>query len=204
MIGSLRGSLVEAPSEGELLVECGGVGYRVTVAPASSLAFGEAGAAVFVWVHHHIREDAQTLYGFASRAERTCFETLLRAHGVGPALALAILSVHGPDELGRIVAHEDLAALCLVPGVGKRTAERLLVELRDRLDLTSVVAAGASANGDAGAPTVVVGEPSDDVRAALAELGYGPDEIRSALKDVPDGEDASAMLRTALRRLAVT
>lgn len=198
MIGSLRGSLVEHPSEGELLVECAGVGYRVTVAPASSLAFTDAGAPVFVWVHHHIREDAQTLYGFGTRAERTCFETLLRAHGVGPALALAILSVHGPDELGRIVAHEDVAALCLVPGVGKRTAERLLVELRDRLDLSSMVAADA--------PVAAVGtrEPSDDVRAALAELGYAPEEIRTVVKDLPAEGDVSSMLRAALQRLAVS
>jgi Holliday junction DNA helicase RuvA len=125
MIGSLRGRLLERATAGEVLVEVGGVGYRVLMAPVASLGIGEVGSEVFVHVHHHIREDAQLLYGFPTRDERVCFEALLGAHGVGPALALAILSVHEPDALRRVVCDDDLDALCLVPGVGKKTGQRL-------------------------------------------------------------------------------
>ena len=133
MIGSLRGELVGRALDGEALLEVGGVGYRVTVAAATAARLGGAGAPTFLWIHHHIREDQQVLYGFASRTERDCFELLLAAHGVGPALALAILSVHAPAELARVLADDDLAALCLVPGVGRKTAARLAVELKSRL-----------------------------------------------------------------------
>lgn len=133
MIGSLRGELlVSEPNE--VLIEVAGMGYRVTVGPNVSALLGEVGANVFVHIHHHIREDAQHLYGFADIGERMMFETLLSAHGVGPSLALAILSVHGPDGLRRAVIDEDVATLCLVPGVGKKTAQRLLVELSSKVE----------------------------------------------------------------------
>lgn len=198
MIGSLRGTLTDRAADGEVLVEVAGVGYRVTVAPATAVQLGELGDDVFVHVHHHIREDAQTLYGFATRDERRCFEALLGAHGVGPALALAILSVHDPAGLGRVVADDDVAALCLVPGVGKKTAARLLLELKSRLDAPEVPPAAtpvALATGGAGARA--------DVRDALANLGYGPDEVVAVLRDLPDDGDASELLRLALQRLAV-
>ncbi|OWY59205.1 hypothetical protein B7486_75835, partial [cyanobacterium TDX16] len=124
VIGSLRGTLLDRSGVGEVLVEVGGVGYRVTVAPTTAATVAEVGDEVFLHVHHHIREDDQALYGFVSREERICFEALLGAHGVGPTLALAILSVHDPVALRRLLAEEDLAALCLVPGVGKKTAAR--------------------------------------------------------------------------------
>jgi Holliday junction DNA helicase RuvA len=198
MIGSLRGTLADRAADGEVLVEVAGVGYRVTVAPATAVQLGELGDAVFVHVHHHIREDAQTLYGFGSLDERRCFEALLGAHGVGPALALAILSVHDPSGLARVVADEDVAALCLVPGVGKKTAARLLLELKSRLDTPDVPAAATPVPigaGPAGARA--------DVRDALANLGYGPDEVTSVLRDLPDDGHASDLLRLALQRLAV-
>ncbi len=135
MIGSLRGTLGDRSGTGEVLIEVGGVGYRVTVTPTTVVELGEPGTDVFVHVHHHIREDAQTLYGFLTREERDGFEALLGAHGVGPALALAILSVHGPDALALVVAEDDVDALCLVPGVGKKTAARLLIELKSRLSV---------------------------------------------------------------------
>ena len=110
-----------------------GVGYRVTVSPRT-LAELAPDTDAFVYVHHHLREDAQTLYGFTTRDERATFEALLGAHGVGPALALAALSVHTPEQLRAAVRAGDLDALCLVPGVGKKTAARLLLELRSRFD----------------------------------------------------------------------
>ena len=113
------------------------------MSPTTVVALGELGDEAFVWVHHHVREDAETLYGFPTRDEKVTFEALLGAHGVGPSMALAILSVHAPAALVRILADDDVAALCLVPGVGKKTAARLLVELKSRLDVpdTGVVPA---------------------------------------------------------------
>jgi len=198
MIGSLRGLLIDRSITGELLVEVGGVGYRVQAGPVTAAQLGDLQGEVFVWIHHHVREDADTLYGFASKAERDAFEALLGAHGVGPSLALAILSVHPPTALARVLADDDVAALCLVPGVGKKTAARLLVELKARLDVPiDGVPAGID---DDGAPTAT-GSTLADVRDALAELGYGPDEIAEATRELPDG-DAGGRLREALRRLA--
>ena len=151
-----------------------------------------------MWIHHHVREDAEALFGFASRDERGCFEALIGAHGVGPALAQAILSVHEPVELRRVLADDDVAALCLVPGVGKKTAARLLVELKSRLDLPE--GDGVPYTGEAEGPGR--GSVRADVRDALANLGYGPDEIAGALRVLPDGDDAGVLLKEALKHLA--
>ncbi|MGH9137681.1 MAG: Holliday junction branch migration protein RuvA [Acidimicrobiales bacterium] len=195
MIGSLRGRLLHRTGA-EALVEVGGVGYRCTVSPSTAAAFGGVGDEVFLHVHHHVREDAQTLYGFVSIDERICFEALLGAHGVGPALALAILSVHAPPALRRVLADDDVSALCLVPGVGRKTAARLLVELKSHLDVPEldgpVPTAGADGNGAASSAR-------SEVREALAGLGYGPDEVREALADLPDDGDVAELLRLALR-----
>jgi Holliday junction DNA helicase RuvA len=195
MIGSLRGRLVDRGAD-EVLVEVGGIGYRVTVTPATVVAVGELGEEVFLHIHHHVREDAQTLYGFPTRDERGCFEALIGAHGVGPALALAILSVHSPDSLRRTLADDDLASLCLVPGVGKKTAARLLVELKARLAVPDIDLVAISVSSTSSTPSLRA-----DVREALAGLGYGPDEIRDALADVPDEGDPALVLKHALRRV---
>ena len=199
MIGSLRGTLLDRGVGGaEVLVEVAGVGYRVTVAPATAVAVGDVGDEVFLHIHHHIREDAQTLYGFPRREERVCFEALLSAHGVGPALALAILSVHDPAGLQQVLADDDLDALCLVPGVGRKTATRLLVELKSRLDLGDLDV--TRLEGDGSAPGA---SSRKDVHDALEGLGYGPDEIREVLHDLPNEGDSALLLRVALQRLAV-
>ena len=197
MIGSLRGTVLERTTASEVLLEVAGVGYRVTVTPRT-LAELEPGTAAFLHVHHHIREDAQTLYGFLQRADRACFEVLLGTHGVGPALAMAILSVHTPSVLRDVVASADLKSLCMVPGVGRKTAERLLVELKSRLDLPELdvftVVGGVRPIAAAGALA--------DVREALDGLGYAPDEVREALREVPvEGRPAADLLRDALRVL---
>lgn len=202
MIGSLRGRLLSREPD-EVLVEVSGVGYRVTVSPSTSVALGETGGEVFVWTHHHIREDAQVLYGFETVEAKRCFAALLGAHGVGPALALAILSVHSPRALARVLLDDDLDGLCLVPGVGKKTAARLLVELKGRLDIPADLDPVSPAPGAATAADGVAPPVRADVREALAGLGYGVEEIREAMVGLPDVDDAAALLKAALQKLAV-
>jgi len=196
MIGWLRGELQARTAEGELILDVGGVGYRVTVSPALLAAVGDRGAPVELHVHTHVREDAIVLYGFATAEERRCFEALLGAHGVGPALALAVLGALRPSDLVRAVLEEDLGALCAVPGVGRKTAARLVLDLRSRLELPEF--AGDGVPGGSAAPS----EARSEVRAALAELGYGPEEIRRALDGVPGEGAVEELLRQALRELA--
>ena len=197
MIGSLRGEVLDR-SGAELLVEVAGLGYRVQVTPDVAMSM-PPGESVFLHVHHHRREDAEVLYGFASLEDRRVFETLIGTHGVGPALGLAILSVHDPVALGQAVAEEDVAALCLVPGVGRKTAARLLVELKSRLTVAVVDVSSTPGGGAAdGRPDV-----RTDVREALTGLGYADAEIHKVLADLPTGDDPADALREALKRLAV-
>jgi Holliday junction DNA helicase RuvA len=199
MIGSLRGTLTDR-DDAEVTVEAGGVGYRVTVSPTTAIALGDVGDEVFCWVHHHQREDAQMLYGFATKDERRCFEALLGAHGVGPALALGILSIHQPVALARIVAEADVGALCLVPGVGKKTAARLLIDLASRLSVPDL---GMSPIASDALPVAAASSARSDVREALVGLGYTDGEVREVMHDLPDDGDAGLLLRDALQRLAV-
>jgi holliday junction DNA helicase RuvA len=197
MLGSLRGTLVDRSARGEVVVEVGGVGYRATVAPGTLAALGPPGDTVLLHTHLHVREDALGLFGFATRDERDCFEALIGAHGVGPALALAILSVHGPVDLRRALAEGDLDALTLVPGVGRKTAARLLIELKSRLDLPDLepAAAAAMVNGSDRSARA-------DLREALAGLGYGVDEVGAVLRELPAEGAVEDLLRQALRLLA--
>ena len=199
MIGSLRGRLLDRGPDGELLVEVGGVGHRVQVTPSTSVTIGEIDSEVFVHTHHAVREDSETLYGFATVDERRVFESLISAHGVGPALGLAILSVHGPDALRLAVADDDVAALCLVPGVGKKTAARLVMELKSKLDLPDGGVIVISGDGSA---TAATGGVRADLRSALEGLGYGSDEIHAVLVELPSEGDTADLLKDALRRLA--
>jgi Holliday junction DNA helicase RuvA len=195
MIGSLRGVVLDR-SGPELLVEVAGIGYRVQAAPAlcAALTVGEES---FLHVHHHRRDDAEVLYGFATIEERRVFETLIGTHGVGPSLALAILSVHSPAALVDAVAANDVAALCLVPGVGKKTATRLLVELSSRLSTEPIDLVGLELGVAGQGPGAKA-----DVRDALCGLGYATDEIGRTLGDLPDDLDSAELLRLALQRLA--
>ena len=197
MIGSLRGILLDRSAKGDVLVEVGGVGYRVQVPTSAHRVLGELGSPVFLHVHTHVREDALVLYGFSTADERVAFEALLGTHGIGPAVALAILSVHSPAALARAVAGDDVDALTLVPGIGKKTAARLLLELKSRLDLPSEVE--FSVVTSASAET----SPRNEVRNALAALGYGVEEVREAVRTLPEDGAVEDLLRTALRQLAV-
>ncbi|MEZ5379818.1 MAG: Holliday junction branch migration protein RuvA [Acidimicrobiales bacterium] len=213
MIGLLRGRIVErehhlAGSGAEVIVDTsgdtGGLGYRVTVTPATAAAF-EPGQSVVLHIHHHFWEADQRLFGFVTKDERLAFESLLAAHKVGPALALAIIATFDPGALAQVLNDDDIDALCTVPGVGKKTAQRLLVDLKSSLVLpvldgggAPAVAAAAGAGGGALA----------DVREALASLGYGADEVAQATKSLTAeqidaaGDDSGVLLKLALRALA--
>jgi Holliday junction DNA helicase RuvA len=193
MIGSVRGCVLERAMNGEVLVEVGGVGYRVFT-PLSAVPKLEPGTPAFLFTHLHVRDDAMILYGFPSRDERDTFEALINATGVGPKLALAILSVHSPMNLRRCLADDDIDALVLVPGVGKRTAQRLLVDLKARLDVPDLDLAAVP-----GAPTA---NARAEVRDALTNLGYSSDEVRDTLGALPDDGTVEELLRDALRSLA--
>jgi holliday junction DNA helicase RuvA len=205
MIGWLRGPVVDRTPKGEVIVDVNGVGYRVTV-PTPALSGLSLGVTATLFVHTHVREDALVLYGFATRDARTCFEILIGTHGVGPSLALAILSAHSPDRLRAAVIDDDEAALTVVPGVGKKTAARLLVELKGRFDTAefeaTMVSIGSGASGGEAASEPEARSAVADVRAALVELGYSADEIRTVVKKLPSGGDAAGLLRQALRILA--
>ena len=200
MIGSLRGLVAERRQVGDaavdLVVDVGGVGYRVLVAPRTAAGLLLGHEAAFA-VHTHVREGAITLYGFASPEERTAFEMLLGTHGVGPALALAILGIHGPAELAEVIASGNIDALRLVPGVGQKTAARLLVELRARFDYLTVDGIVVGSASPSRPPSVLT-----EVGEALAQLGYAPDEARAAMRALPEEGTVEELLRLALRSLA--
>ncbi|HEY3942789.1 MAG TPA: Holliday junction branch migration protein RuvA [Acidimicrobiales bacterium] len=200
MIGTLRGELVARSATGEVIVEVGGVGYRVSVTPVTAADLVGAPGPAFLHVHTHVREDAIVLYGFRHDDERRCFEALIGAHGVGPSLALSILSVLSPAALSTAVLEEDLQSLCAVPGVGRKTAARLLIDLKSRLELPDLSGTAPAAGLGTDARTA-----RGEARAALVELGYGPDEIKRAfdgLSDSLEELDVEAILRLALRDLA--
>ncbi|HUC04718.1 MAG TPA: Holliday junction branch migration protein RuvA [Acidimicrobiales bacterium] len=207
MIGLLRGRPVVRSAEGEVIIDVNGVGYRVSVTPATAVALMSGPAVtdrtepdagcVTVYVHTHVREDAIVLYGFRHDDERRCFEVLLGSHGVGPALALAILAVLSPATLSTAVLEDDLDMLCTVPGVGRKTAARLVIELKSRLTLPDLSAELPASAGAADGRS-----SRAEARAALSELGYAPEEIRGALDGVRDDVSVEEMLRLALRELA--
>lgn len=194
MIGSLRGEVLERSAAGEVLIEVGAVGYRVLV-PLSAIPALEPGAAAMLFTHLHVRDDSMVLFGFPTRDERDTFEVLIGANGVGPKLALAVLSVHSPGVLRRALVDDDLDALTMVPGVGKRTAQRLLIELKARLDVPTLEHPDPAANARSSRA---------EVRAALSGLGYQSDEVRDALAQLPDDGPVEELLRDALKLLAVT
>jgi Holliday junction DNA helicase RuvA len=204
VIGLLRGTVVLRTAESEVIVDVAGVGYRVTVTPATAASLVAAGRSneATLFVHTHVREDAIVLYGFVHDDERRCFEVLLGSHGVGPALAVAIMAMLSPAALSTAVLEDDVETLCTVPGVGRKTAARLLIELKSRLELPDLsletVGSVLSADGGARATTTARAE----ARAALSELGYAPDEIRGALDGLRDDVGVEEMLRLALRELA--
>jgi Holliday junction DNA helicase RuvA len=194
MIGSLRGRLIfkQAP---QIVIECQGVGYEVETPMSTFLDLPATGQDLFIYTHHLVREDAQTLYGFTSEKERELFQALLKISGVGAKMGLAILSAMGVADFQRCVEYEDAAMLVKIPGVGKKTAERLIIEMRDK------VAKLSSASGTA--RVAVDASPRSEAVDALISLGYKPKEVNKLIGDM-DVENCSAedIIRLALKHAA--
>lgn len=191
MIAHLRGR-VASRAAGHVVVDVGGVGYLVHIATGDRIP--PRGEPVELHTSLQVREDAMTLYGFPDRRSLETFELLLTSSGVGPKLALAALATHRPDVLRRAIATEDVTALTAVPGVGKKVAQRLVLELRDKV---------GGFDGDLPAldPGADGGTPLGEVREALLALGYGPGEIQGALVELDADGEVGDLLRRALRSL---
>ena len=191
MIGLLKGILLEK-SFPQVIVSCGGVGYEVDVPMSTFYPLPRAGEEVTLLTHLVVREDAHLLFGFLTAGERSAFRQLLKVSGVGPKVALAVLSGLSVDDLAAAVAGEDAARLTKVPGIGRKTAERLVLELRDKLPKV-VTAAQAPANAAA-----------TDVANALLALGYNEREAQAAVKQLPGDLQLADAIRQALKNLAKT
>jgi len=199
MIGMLRGRIIQRHPP-FLLIDVGGVGYEVEAPMSTFYALPEGQAEVTLYTHLTVREDAHILYGFAREADRALFRALLKVNGVGGKMALAILSGMTADEFALCVQTGDIAALTRLPGVGKKTAERLIVEMRDRIDgLSGNVAplkAGAAPAGAGAAPA----DPSADAVSALIALGYKPPEASRMVRAVAaEGLGTEALIKAALQ-----
>lgn len=194
MIGSIRGRLTykQAP---QIVVECSGVGYEVETPLSTFLELPQNGADLFLYTHLLVREDAQILYGFSTEDERLMFRTLLKVNRVGAKLALGILSTMTANDFRRCVELEDTTSLSRIPGVGKKTAERLIIEMRDRIG--AVTPAGGKAT-----PLTVEASARNEAIDALVTLGYKPREVQKLISKL-DVEDKSAedIIRMALRQV---
>ncbi|MCP4989680.1 MAG: Holliday junction branch migration protein RuvA [Colwellia sp.] len=211
MIGRLRGTLIEKLSP-EILIECAGVGYEVTMPMTSIYALPELDQQAIIYTHFVVREDAQLLYGFANKVERKLFRLLIKVNGVGPKLALAILSNMSADQFVSCVRHDDVAAIVKIPGVGKKTAERLLIEMRDRLKDWQSQPPVQLASSDGVAPEQLSAELSQDntfisdnkgdAINALVSLGYKQVQADKAVKAVYNrGMSSEDIIRDALKSM---
>jgi Holliday junction DNA helicase RuvA len=191
MIGRLCGTLLEK-NPPQVLVDCQGVGYEVDVPMSTFYQLPPLGEPVTLLTHLSVREDAQQLFGFAAAEERKAFRQLIRISGVGARTALAILSGLSVADLAQAVTLQESGRLVKVPGIGKKTAERLLLELKGKLGAELPAAGGAATLNDA----------QHDIQQALLALGYSEKEAQAALKSLPNGVNVSDGIRQALKALA--
>jgi holliday junction DNA helicase RuvA len=193
MIGSLRGKLIEKRPN-QILVDINGVGYQVQIPLSTFASLGALHTETSLLIHTHVREDQLTLYGFVTARERQCFELLISASGVGPSLALKILSGMSIEELVPAIRKGDLAQLVKIPGVGRKTAERIVVELRDKLVVIDVPDAGKSSTRS---------QLEEDVASALSNLGYDTKSVERAIEKsrAASGPDFEKLLRSSLQIL---
>jgi Holliday junction DNA helicase RuvA len=195
VIGSLHGRLT-AKHAPHIVVECSGVGYEVETPMSTFLELPEIGADVFLHTHLLVREDAHILFGFATADERTLFRTLLKVNRVGAKLALGILSAMSENDFRRCVEYDDAATLARVPGIGRKTAERLIMEMRDKIESIGVPSLPSGRVG-------VDVQPRSEAFDALVALGYKPNEVNKLLGKLDlDGLSAEDIIRRALKQVA--
>lgn len=198
MIGRLQGVLLrkEPPA---LMLDVGGVGYELEAPMTTFYELPAVGERVTLYTHLVVREDAHLLYGFVREAQRRLFRELLKVNGVGPRVALAVLSGLSDEEFCRCVAEEDIARLTKVPGIGRKTAERLVIEMRDKLPKDIPMPASTTAAGP-----VAPGDPVSEAVSALVALGYKPNEASRAVRSASTkGLSAEEIIRQALKGMAV-
>jgi Holliday junction DNA helicase RuvA len=191
MIGKLTGTLLEK-NPPQILIDCNGVGYEVDVPMSTFYNLPAVGDKVSLLTHFVVREDAQILYGFGSAEEREAFRQLVKISGVGPRTALSVLSGMSVGDLAQAVTAQDSARIVKVPGIGKKTAERLLLELKGKLGADLALVGSASAVGDA----------ASDIQQALMALGYNEKDAALALKALPKDVGVSEGIKLALKSLA--
>ncbi|MGC8119165.1 Holliday junction branch migration protein RuvA [Marinobacter sp. VGCF2001] len=205
MIGRIRGTLIEkVPAQA--LVECSGLGYEIDIPYTTFFHLPESGQEVTLHTHFAVREDAQSLYGFASRLDRDLFRLLIKVNGVGPKLAIGILSGLDAQQFIACVEARDINSLVKLPGVGKKTAERLLIEMTDRISQLEAgfLPAKPGASGD---PSIEIAQktgpdPGEEAEAALIALGYKPQEAAKAISKVAEPDMTSeALIRLALKNM---
>lgn len=193
MIGRLRGILISKQPPW-LLVEVGGVGYELEAPMSTIYDLPQTGKEVTLLTHYAVKEDSVALYGFLHESERTSFRNLLKVSGIGAKTALSVLSGVSTQDFARLVQAGDVVALTKIPGIGKKTAERIILELRDRVD-----GLGASMSG-LSAASGVPADPAAEATVALQQLGYKPAEVaRLVQKVAASGDDAETIIRKALR-----
>jgi Holliday junction DNA helicase RuvA len=186
VIGRLRGTIVERGRE-TIVLEVGSVGYLVSVTPRTLSDLPGVGEEVVLHTHLHVREDQLSLFGFGTTSDKELFGMLLGVSGVGPKVAMSILATMTYEQLGIAVASDDIAALTAVPGIGKRSAQKLLLELKPKMDVLEDV-------------SMVTG-PMGELREALEGLGYGADEIRGTLAEMPNDLPIEELLKRSLQQL---
>jgi Holliday junction DNA helicase RuvA len=192
MIGRLKGTLVSKQPPW-LVIDVGGVGYELEAPMSTIFDLPETGREVTLFIHYAVKEDTVALYGFLREQERVLFRTLQKVSGIGAKISLAVLSGVSTDEFARLVQTGDIAALTRIPGIGKKTAERIIVELRDRVDGIALAMPSASGTG-------VPKDPLAEASVALQQLGYKPVEVTRLVKDVAEaGDTAESIIRKALK-----
>ncbi len=195
MIGQIRGQLI-AKAPPTLLVDVNGVGYEVEAPMSTIYDLPAVGEPVTLIIHFYVREDAQILYGFLTHAERTLFRLLLKVNGIGAKMALAVLSSMNPAEFKNCILAADSAALIRIPGIGKKTAERLIIEMRDRLEKVLDLGTASTSSGGSGQANDPVAEATE----ALMALGYKPAEASRMVRKVSEpGLASEALIRLALK-----
>lgn len=207
MIGRLRGLLVDKQAP-EILLECAGVGYEVTLPMTSFYHLPQLGQEAIIYTHFAVREDAQQLYGFANQTERKLFRLLIKVNGVGPKLALAILSNMSAGQFVHCVNLNDVTTIVKIPGVGKKTAERLLIEMRDRLkdwgqDIATPVTDGFPMDEITPESSLLtINNNKDDAVTALVSLGYKQVQADKAIRAIYRDESSSEdLIRDALKSM---